>query len=141
MSYAMTYTEARHITRAAEQQIRTRTGMRVTLVLCPSENPRKSPEQMLCVVARALGLLPDVFREKNRNRKVVEVRFVAALLLRYYYPTITLKQIGLLFGGQDHTSIINAISRGQNLLYTSDLVFTAQYNNAQNTVNQWLQEQ
>jgi chromosomal replication initiation ATPase DnaA len=140
MSYAMTQTAARHITRAAEQQIRTKTGMRVTLVLCPSDNPLKSPEQMLRVVARSLNTSPEVFQEKNRKRQVVEVRFVAALLLRYYYPTITLKQIGLLFGGQDHTSIMNALTRAQNLLYTNDVVFTAQYKHALNTVNQWINE-
>lgn len=141
MNYAMTQSAARHITRAAEQEIKNKTGMRVTLVLCPSDNPRKNPEQMLQVIARSLNASPDVFRERNRSRRVVEVRFVAALLLRYYYPTITLKQIALLFGGQDHTSVMNAISKGQNLLYTSDVIFTTQYNHAQKTVNQWLNEE
>lgn len=134
-------TAARHITRAAEQQIATRTGMRVTLVLCPSDNARKGPEQMLRTLANALNVSMECFRAKVRQRNIVELRFLAALLLRRYYPNITLKQIALLFGGQDHTSVMNALIRANDLLDIKDLVFTRKHNLAVNTIDQWLKEQ
>jgi len=140
MSYATSMSATRHIARAAQQEIKTKTGMRVTLVLCPSDNPRKTPEQLLWVVAQALKMSPENYYIKNRKREIVELRFVAALLLRRYFPAITLKQIALLFGGQDHTSVMNALTRAQNLLYTQDPAFTNQYDHAYNKVHQWIND-
>ena len=47
---------AKHITKAAEQKIKNKTGMTVTLVLCPGYNPARSPEQLLSIVAGALRM-------------------------------------------------------------------------------------
>lgn len=142
MSYATTQiSAAQHIARAAEQQIKVKTGMCVTLVLCPSENTRKSPDKMLKIIAGAVGMRAEDLSKRSRERSIVELRFLSALLLRRYYPTITLKQIALLFGGQDHTSVMNALIKANNLLDTNDLSFTNKYNTALNTIDQWLKEQ
>lgn len=143
MSYASQISTARNIARAAEQKIQVRTGMQVTLVMCPgkTETTRKSPEQMLQIIAGALNMSIACFQDRTRNRNVVEMRFLAALLLRRFYPGITLKQIALLFGGQDHTSVMNALIRANDLLDIHDTLFTSKYNKALNTINQWLKEQ
>lgn len=142
MSYAATQiSTAQHIARAAEQQIKVKTGMRVTLLLCPSENPWKAPEQMLKVITNAMGMTTHNLAQRTRLRSVVELRFISALLLRRYYPTITLKQIALLFGGQDHTSVMNALQKATDLLTIKDELFTNKYNTAINAINLWLKEQ
>ena len=141
MSLATQISTARHIARAAEQKIRTNTGLRITLLLSPSDSQRTKPEHMLRLVANTLNISYDHFREKTRKREVVELRFIGALLLRRFYPQVTLKQIGSFFGGQDHTSVINGISRAYKLLETNDIIFCTKYNNALNTVNLWLKEQ
>jgi chromosomal replication initiation ATPase DnaA len=138
MNLAATQTTARDIIRIAEKQIKTKTGMAVTLVLCPSENTRKAPEQMLGIIANALETNVQYFQQKGRKREIVELRFLSALLLRRYYPNITLKQIAVLFGGQDHTSVMNGLTRANELLDIKDPLFTSRYDIAIDAVTNWL---
>lgn len=132
---------ARHIARAAEHQIKIKTGMRMTVVLCQPETEKKTPESMLHIIASALGMNYDSFRIKGRARDIVELRFLSALLLRRYFPYITLMKIGSLFGGQDHTSVMNALTRANNLLDTNDISFCTKYHKVVKTINQWIKEQ
>lgn len=140
MNYAPTQkiNTARHIARSAQRQIKDKTGMKVTLLLYPSDNTFKTPEQMLKIVAIALGMNPDCYKMKTRVRNVVEMRFIAAMFLRANFPDITLNQIANLFGGQDHSSIISGLTRGHNLIYTGDLRFMTKYSTVQKAVNIWL---
>ncbi|HYD20505.1 MAG TPA: helix-turn-helix domain-containing protein [Flavipsychrobacter sp.] len=100
--------------------------------------PNKHPEQMLEVIAAATQMDHQLFKLKTRKREVVELRFLASLLLRKYYPGITLKQIAQLYGGQDHTSVMNGLARGNDLLDIKDPIFTYRYLNAMNAINQWI---
>jgi chromosomal replication initiation ATPase DnaA len=134
-------TTARGITRAAITKIKNSTGMRVTLVLCPTDHPAKTPEQMLYVVSTALKMDYSSYRKKSRKREYVDLRFIAAHLLRFYFPTITLQQISLLFGGQDHSSVINGLAKTNMLLATKDDAFTEKYETASKSVNQWLRKE
>ena len=133
--------KARHITRAAEQQIRDKTGMKVTLVLCPGYNPAKTPEQMLQIVAGALNMDITSYKKKTRERDYVDLRFIAAFLLRSFFPGVTLQNITVFFGGQDHTSIINGLARAGMLIATGDARFTAKYEAALRSVNKWLRKE
>jgi chromosomal replication initiation ATPase DnaA len=132
--------QAQEIIRVAEKQIEKQTGYYVTLMLAPSNNARKYPEQMMRIIADALDTNLYYYQTKGRKREIVELRFVAALLLRNYYPTITLKQIAMLFGGQDHTSVINAIKKGRGLLHVKDELFSYKYDLATQAVDNWLKE-
>lgn len=140
MNYAPTQriSTARHIARTAQQQIKNKTGMRVNLLLCPSEHTNKTPEEMLNIIARALGMNPACYRMKTRVRNIAELRFIGAMLLRSNFPRTTLQQIAAFFGGQDHSSILYGLTRASNLIYTSDARFIKKYNNALKKVNQWL---
>jgi len=97
-----------------------------------------TPEQLLQVIALSLGMSPDSYRVRSRVRDIVELRFIAALFLRMHFPKVTLHQIAALFGGQDHSSIINGIASAHNLLYTGDDRFTEKYNKAMYMVDTWL---
>jgi len=140
MYYAATQqiTDARHIARSAQQQIKNRTGMQVTMVLYPAGSAIKTPERMLHVIALALNEDPRNYKQKTRVRNVVELRFIAALCLRSNFPTITLQQIAAHFGGQDHTSIINGIARAHELIYAGDDIFLKKYKTAVAALNSWL---
>ncbi len=135
---AQQITAARHIARTAQRQIKEKTGMRVSMMLYSPEVGSKTPEEMLHVIALALGMHPDCYRMKTKARHIVELRFVAAVLLRRNYPTMTLHQIATLFGGQDHSSIISGLARANDLIYTGDPRFVMKYNNALKSVDLWL---
>ena len=113
--------------------------MRIKVMLYVNEE-RKGPEQMLRIIANALQMGYENYTIKCRKREVVELRFLSALLLRKFYPRLTLKQIASLYGGQDHSSIINGVERATDLLETNDRHFTEKYNTALNTVTQWLKD-
>ncbi len=132
---------ARAITRKAEQKIKSKTGVGYNLVLCPEYLTKKTPEQMLKVVAGSLGMDTACYSLKTRARPVVELRFIAAYFLRNYFPGITLLQITHFFGNQDHTSIINGISRANTLIAIGDDQFTKKYETVLNSVNQWLRKE
>lgn len=132
---------ARHIARSAQQKIRNKTGIRVSLMLCPTENTLKTPERMLYIIALALGMSPDCYRMKTRERHIAELRFLGAHFLRMHFPEITLNQVAMLFGGLDHSSIISGLMRANNLIYTGDQRFLAKYNTVLKSINLWLRKE
>jgi len=140
MYYAATQqiSAARHIARSAQQKIKEKTGMRVNMVLYSPEAGSQTPEEMLHIIALALDMNTNCYTMKTKARHIVELRFIAALLLRRNYPTMTLHQIATLFGGQDHTSIINGVARANDLIYIGDPRFVKKYNTALQSVNLWL---
>ncbi len=129
---------ARGIARTAQRQIKTKTGMKVNIMLCPGESIFETPGEVLEVIALSLNMSTDCYKMKIRTRDIVEMRFIAALLLRMHFPRFTLTQVAALFGGQDHTSIMNGIDRARQLLYIGDEKFTEKYNKAEAMVNSWL---
>ena len=135
---AQQMTTARHIARSARQQIKDKTGMQVTVVLYPAETTLKTPEKMLRVIAIALDMTMDCYKMKTRVRSIVELRFIAAMLLRSNFPKITLHQVAALFGGQDHTSVMSGLSRAYDLIYAGDQRFIDKYNTALQAINIWL---
>lgn len=135
---AQQMTMARQIARSASRQIKDKTGMHVSIMLYPTETRVKTPGQMLNVIALALDMDPKSYRMKKREREIVELRFIAAMLLRNNFSDLTLSQIAALFGGQDHSSVINGLARAYNLIHTGDLHFIHKYNTALNAVSRWL---
>lgn len=132
---------ARHIARSAQQKIKNKTGMTVTLLLSPEGgNTFKTPERMLEVIAIALDMSASCYRMKSRERNIVELRFIAAMFVRMHFPHVTLQQIAAYFGGLDHSSVISGLTRAHNLIYTGDLRFMKKYNTALKAVNLWLEK-
>lgn len=129
---------ARNIARTATRTIKRKTGMRVTLLIYPSEETIKTPEYMLHVIARSLGMPPQSFRQKSRKKDIVELRFLGSMFLRMNFPSVTLSQIAWLFGGLDHSSVISGLARANNLIFTQDQRFIDKYNTVLKSVNQWL---
>lgn len=131
----------RQIARNARQTIRNKTGMKVDVMVLHPENEMKKPEKMLQVIATALGMTPESYRVKSRARDLCELRFLGAMFLRTHFPRVTLYQIAGMFGGQDHTSVINGLARAHNLIYTGDLTFVRKYEQSLQAVNLWLKSE
>ena len=131
----------RYIPRTAKLRVNKTTGSRVILLLSPAEDTLKTQEHMLQIIALALDMAPSCFLMKTRLRNVAELRYIGALLLRTYFPKITLQQIATLFGGMDHTTIMSGMLRGKNLIQTCDERFIKKYNTALNSVNIWLRKE
>ncbi len=131
-------TATRLIALPAERMVKERTGMSIHVLQYPTELISKTPQRMLHVIALALDMNPEGFRQKTRVRSIVEMRFIGSLFLRQHFPTLTLHQIAAYFGGQDHSSVINGLSRAHNLIYTQDCEFLKKYNTALKSVTTWL---
>lgn len=93
-----------------------------------------SPEQILDIVSDVLCKPQSVFYVKCNKRDAVDARCIAAVLL-YNNTSRTLVEIGQLFGGQDHTTIMNLLNRYQARKDTNDTQFMYKYNKCEQKVN------
>lgn len=119
------------ILETAEEQIYHQTGMKCKIMLCNSDINKSAPEEILNVIATALDAPISWFRERSRRTEIVELRAIAAhILKRELKNGITQIQIGALFGGLDHTTVGHAINTAQNLIDTNDMSFIWKYNMA-----------
>ena len=129
---------AQHIAIPAPSPVNEGKGMSIAFLQYPTETVNSTPQRMLHVIALALDMNPECYRMRTRVRHIVELRFVASIMLRQYFPALTLQQIGGYFGGQDHTSVINGISRAHELIYIKDASFIKKYSAAMRAITSWL---
>nr|MBC8465806.1 chromosomal replication initiator protein DnaA [bacterium] len=59
------------------------------------------------IVSNEFEIPSDLLRSKTRKREIVEARQVAMYLCTEF-TTLTLKAIGLQFGGRDHATVIHS---------------------------------
>ncbi|MFN8160392.1 MAG: chromosomal replication initiator protein DnaA [Solirubrobacterales bacterium] len=78
---------------------------------------RSDPEPILAAVAARFALNRAELIGPGRSRTEVRARGIAAYLIRQSTP-LSLPQIGRLFGGRDHSTVLNAIRRVESALPT-----------------------
>ena len=66
------------------------------------------------------GILPSVIKTKTRKRDVVQARQMAMFLLEKHRAG-SLKEIGRLFGGRDHSTVLHSKQAIQNMIDTDDM--------------------
>ena len=66
-----------------------------------------SVEQIQDIVAREFDIPSDLLRSKTRKQEITQARHIAMFLATELTP-LTLKAIGLHFGGRDHSTVIHA---------------------------------
>lgn len=81
--------------------------------------------KIINVVSDYYNLTPSQLKGKSRNGQIAMARHIAMYLIRITIPNASLKKIGELFGGKDHTTVINAISKVEKELKTDQTVKTA----------------
>lgn len=96
--------------------------------------------EMMHVICDALNMPYDSFVNERKDRVLVDLRFITALLIKEIFPCIALKKIGEFFGGQDHTSVINAIQQAKTFLENKEYTFVIKYHTALASVHRWLIE-
>src|SRR5262245_52445450 len=74
------------------------------------EPDQLAPERILTKVAEAFVVRPDAMCGRRRTHSVVQPRQVAMYLLRQF-TELSLAEVGALFGGRDHTTVIYACER------------------------------
>jgi len=74
------------------------------------EPDRLTPERIVTTVAERFGIKSDVLCGKRRTRSVALPRQVAMYLTRQL-TELSLVEVGRLFGGRDHTTVIYACER------------------------------
>ena len=93
----------------------------------------KVVDEMLQAIADALWMNMSDYKSKNRSRNKVDLRGVAVLLLKKYYPSLTWAEIGNRME-RHHTTTINAYETASQLLETRDEVFCMKYSEAHRAV-------
>lgn len=68
------------------------------------------------LTANEFGINYDDMFIKCRKRENVLSRQVSMMLIKHYEPGVSLKSIGLYFGGKDHTTVIHSIKTVNNLM-------------------------
>lgn len=73
-------------------------------IINPDEENRLTPEQIVNAVAEHYGIRPQDITSKKQTKEVVFPRQITIYLLRLLLD-LTLKEIGIIVGGKDHTTI------------------------------------
>ena len=125
---------------AAELRIEKQIGRRVRLRERTAREEMAEDEtlmiDMLGLVAKALGMTMDDYFE-GRYVEYVDLRTVAAILIREKYPLITYQSIASSMGLRNHTTVLNMLLRGRDKLYMKDTLFTNKYKKALYAVENW----
>ena len=90
----------------------------------PKEPPLLNPAAIRDEVGKVWGVTGEALASGGRSRTVTEPRQVAMFLIRELLET-PLKQIGRVFGGRDHSTVIHSIRKVEKRLDT-DEAFRAQ---------------
>ena len=83
--------------------------------LYPQQELSVSAENIIKLVASKFGIKVSEIKSKKRNRNIVIPRQMAMYLIRKLTP-LSLPEIGEVFGGMDHTSVLHGIRKMENLL-------------------------
>lgn len=81
-------------------------------------------QKIINVVADYYNLTPSQLVGKIRTGQIALARHIAMYLIRSTLD-VPLKKIGTVFGGKDHTTVMNAISKVENMLKTDEQLKTA----------------
>lgn len=75
-----------------------------------AEQKTLTPEQIISVCARFFSLGPEYVTGKNRDKTAAEARRYAVMLCRELLG-LSLPQLGRIFGGRDHSSIVYLLKK------------------------------
>lgn len=126
----------------AEQEILILTGLKMRVLIAPEicNEDNKDVEGLFRVVCSSLGLLTTEVAEKRRNVEMVNARHLFYHFAKIYFPSVTLKHMAYVAGGQDHTTVLHGLSKVSDLLETEERIFMTRYNTVLEAVTQWIAE-
>ena len=98
------------------------------------------PLSMLDVICKTLKVDLQDIQDKNRRKSVVRARQITIILFNKHYEKLSLKSIGRLFGGMDHTSVLHNRERARNYIEKDDAYFMEKYPIALAAVDKWIKK-
>lgn len=126
------------IIRTAEKEIYATTGQTFTLYLRSTVPDEVTIEGMLLTIANALGMKAQDYEVQTRRRDYLDLRRLGAYFIRKQFPTLSYTRIGELMGGQDHSTIINAIRQAEALVVSEDAAFLDKYNRVNTLLSKYI---
>ena len=81
-------------------------------------------QKILSVVADYYNLTPSQLTSSSRTGNIIVPRHISMYLMRYMLD-IPFKQIGLVFGGKDHSTVMHAVTKVEKELKTDVTLQTA----------------
>ena len=126
----------------AQKHIRVKTGRLVRLTMVTERKdirPEVAPEIVLQLIADTLNVRMSDVTDRGRNRMIVMARSVASLILREAFPSLSYAQIGQMYGGQHHTTVLHGLRIGLNRLDCEEEEFTNKYHAARQAVDKLMQ--
>lgn len=86
----------------------------------PSYKPKTiETDKVIRIVEREFQVPFRLMEEKTRKREIVEARHICMYLL-IKFTNLTMLEIGKLFGGRDHSTVINARQCVNDLMFSDD---------------------
>jgi len=93
-----------------------------------SSNESVKAEKIIELFAKTSNLTTKQIKSKTRKRDIVEARHLAIYAITFN-TKLTLKKIGKLVGGRDHSTIIHAIGSGKRLIEIDGKINEIFFNN------------
>lgn len=78
--------------------------------LNPEESKKLTPEQVIKIICSEFNLSVDYVKSEARKKEAVQARSLCFYVLKKYF-NYTLVEIGRVFGGRRHTTVINAYDK------------------------------
>lgn len=124
----------------AEEEIVNRTGTVVRLIICPEQQielKRLTPGKTLMIIASVMGMKMNDFTTTRKREDQVRLRQIGCYILKKYFPDMSLKEIGKLMGGRDHTTVMWALVEAEKRLGNDKFeVWNEYYERALNALTQ-----
>jgi len=123
------------ILRFTEKQILANTGLRIKLECVKFQEPDYPARRMFQLIVSELGYDILDICGPSRKREFVCLRIICADILRKHYPKMTLKEIGAMLGGRDHSSIVHYFNEARNMESTENEHYLKMKENATQVFN------
>ena len=114
------------------QEITLELADEVLLQYVSAEPDQTTPERIVAAVSERFGVKPDMMCGGRRTRTVTLPRQVAMYLMRQL-TELSLVEIGRVFGGRDHTTVIYACGK-VGAMISSDQAFSEKINGLISTI-------
>lgn len=90
-------------------------------IISPGQSRKITPELIIEIVAEHFHVKPEDFKSKKRTAEIVYPRQIAMYLCQDHGTS--LKRIGELLGGRDHTTVMHGVEKISNEMKTNDSTF------------------
>lgn len=125
------------IIQGAQESIYILTGKNILLNYKEAKvGPKHEVHEMLLIIAESLSLDARSYA-MGKKRVFVDLRCIAAVMIRRMYPQLNMDQMAEVLGLSSHKPIPRYLKSCQNYIETEDRVFMLKYERALNAVELW----